>query len=954
MLQCCRKFSAKTNLYSNCISREAPPIENKHWKYSFAWLATILPITGLLFTPTACSQQFAGNYSNHIIRADSVIFSCESASILLEFCSAAIVKVKYIPAGMLTRDTSLVAFHDDWPAVNFTVQDFADSVNLQTDSLTITCRKRPFRLLFRNRSGRLLLQERPAGGLGWKEAIRYAHFTQTADEHFYGFGERGLDFDRKGYRFESYNRPEFGYNSALATMNINIPFFCSTAGYGIYFDNTYPGLFDMGAGNSAYHSYRADGGEMIFYFIYGANFKSILRSHTALTGRQPLPPRWALGYLQSKYGYRNETQAREIVNTLRQKQIPCDALILDLYWFGGLQGMGNMSWDSANWPNPAQMMKDFSATGIKTILINEPHIVMTSSNYSVARSHNYFGTNASGQPSVIPNFFAGPASLLDMTKPATQAWWWSLHEPLIAQGVSGWWTDLGEPELHPPDMQHHLGSAAKVHNVFNLLWSKVIFDGYARFRPQERLFNLTRSGFAGMQRYSTFPWSGDVRSTFTGLAVQIPMMLGMSMSGVAYQHSDLSGFTGNPSPELYVRWMQLGAFSPIARAHGYDGTHQTEPWAFGAAAEAIVKNYLQLRYRLLPYSYTMARENHTTGMPQARPLVLEYPDDPNVHNLGDEYLWGADFLVAPVTQAGATNRRVYLPEGEWVDYWTDQIYSGGTTINADAPLETLLLFVRRGAIIPLQNVMNYSDEFPLDTLTLAIYPAAQRSSFTLYEDDGKTTAYRSGAFALTPFTCEVQPQAVTINIARSQGDYAGKPKQRVYLTELHHLNHAPDSVTKNAAMLQAYASAEALQRGDEGWRYDATKHLLVVKCQTVPNEDYVLRISGNELVSSVSQVPTLPTVFQLRAPHPNPFAEATQIAYQLTQRASVQVEIFNLVGQRVKSLVKATQQPGEHVVAWGGDDESGLAVAAGVYVVRVKVNADNEEFLASRKISIVR
>ncbi|MCI0692396.1 DUF5110 domain-containing protein, partial [candidate division KSB1 bacterium] len=814
-------------------------------------MTTILPIIGLLFAQTACSQQFVGNYTSHAVRADSVIFSCESASILLEFCSESIVKVKYIPAGALRRDTSLVAFYDDWPAVDFTVQDFADSVNLQTNSLTITCRKRPFRLLFRERGGRLLLQERPAGGLGWKEAFRCAHFHQTPDEHFYGFGERGIDFDRKGHRFESYNRQKFGYNSALATMNINIPFFCSTSGYGIYFDNTYPGLFDMGSGNPAHYSYRADGGEMIFYFIYGPDLKSILKNYTALTGRQPLPPRWALGYLQSKFGYRNETQARQIVETMRRKKIPCDALILDLYWYGGLQGMGNMNWEAATWPNPRQMMQDFSASGVKTILITEPHIVMTSSKYDVAHANNYFGTDANGQPSVIPNFFAGPASLLDMTNPAAQAWWWSLHEPLISQGVSGWWTNLGEPELHPPDMRRHIGSAAKVHNIFSLLWSKILFDGYASFRPQERLFNLTRAGFAGMQKYGALPWSGDVRSTFIGLTVQIPMMLGMSMSGVAYQHSDLSGFTGNPSSELYVRWMQLGAFSPIARAHGADDSHQTEPWAYGPVAEAIVKRYLQLRYRLLPYSYTMAHENHTTGIPLARPLVLEYPDDPNVHNLGHEYLWGADFLVAPVTQAGATSWSVYLPEGQWVDYWTDRIYSGGTTINADAPLETLPLLVKKGAIVPLQNVMNYTDEFPLDTLTLAIYPA-QRSSFTLYEDDGKTTAYRTGAFARTTFICDVQPQAVTVNISRSSGDYAGKPSHRVYFSEVHHINHRPDSVMKNTSALQSYATVEALQHSDEGWWYDAARQLLVVKCQTVPSEEYVLRISGSDLVSAVS------------------------------------------------------------------------------------------------------
>ncbi|MDZ7303276.1 MAG: DUF5110 domain-containing protein [candidate division KSB1 bacterium] len=929
-----------------------PTVTRSFCLFLFQRLLSILT-TGFLFASTAFGQQFVGNYTGHAIRGDSVIFSCESASLLLEFCSESIIKVKYTPFGTLTRDTSFVTFCEDWPAVNFTVQNFPDSINFHTNALTLACRKRPFRLVFRERNGRLLLQERPAGGLGWDGGLRYAYFNQTADEHFYGFGERGISLDRKGYRFDTYNRPVFGYSIPLATMNINIPFFCSTRGYGIYFDNTHPGLFDMGAENPDYYSYRADAGEMIFYFIYGPDLKSILKNYTALTGRQPMPPRWALGYLQSKYGYRNETQAREMVNTMRQKKIPCDAIVLDLYWFGGVRGMGNMSWDTASWQNPAQMVRDFLAMGIKTILITEPYIVTTSSNYAAANARKYFGTNASGQALIIPDFWAGSASLLDLTNPGARAWWWSLHEPLMAQGVSGWWTDLGEPEVHPSEMQHQLGSAAKVHNIFNLLWSKSLFDGYSVSYPQQRVFNITRSGFAGMQRYSTFPWSGDVRSSFGGLAVQIPIMLGMGLSGVAYQHSDLSGFTGNPSPELYVRWMQLGAFSPIARAHGADGTHQTEPWAFGTTAEAIVKSLLQLRYRLLPYSYTLAYENHSTGVPIARPLVLEYPNDPNVYNLGNEYLWGPDFLVAPVTQPGVTSRSLYLPEGEWVDYWTDRIYSGGTTITANAPLETLPLFVKRGAVIPLQNEMNYSDEFPLDTLTLVIYPSRQ-SSFTLYADDGRTTAYRSGAFALTTFACEVQPAVVSVTIGRSSGDYSGKPNRRVYFCELHHISQTPDSVTKNANKLVARKSVDELRRYNEGWWYDSAKQLLVVKCQTVPDEKYVLRISGEDLVSSTTPQSELPTFFRLYPPHPNPFSETTQIAYRLVKRARVQVEIFNLMGQRLKSLVMADQQPGEYAFSWRGEDERDLPAAAGIYVVRVKVNAGEEEFLASEKISLLR
>ncbi|MFQ6617456.1 MAG: TIM-barrel domain-containing protein, partial [Fidelibacterota bacterium] len=653
----------------------------------------------LSLIPSLFAIEFVGDYSNHVVQDNTVLFTCGSTAVSIQLYRDDIVRVSLFPSGNIQDDTSFVVVNRSWPEVDFEVYESADEINIKTDSMIVTAQKRPFRLSFYDGAGRLILKERDEGGLGWEGELNYAYFQQGDDPHYYGFGEKSIPLDRRGYSFRIFNKPVFGYAGEEADMSINIPFFSTPDGYGIYFDNPYTGYFDMGEESQAYFYYRVDHGPLIYYFIYGSDFKTILEKYTWLTGRQPMPSRWALGYLQSKFGYENETEARAVVKTMRAKKIPCDAIILDVYWFGGPELMGNLSWDQSRWPDPQKMMADFRDVGIKTILIEEPYITIKSSNYWTAYYGGYFGTDSLGQ-SMAFDIWAGRASLLDLTRPSAQEWWWGKHRSLIDGGVAGWWTDLGEPETHPSDMRHYLGPMKRVHNIFNLIWSKLLYEGYMTYRPDERLFNLTRSGFAGMQRYSTFPWSGDVSKSFSGLRAQLPIMLGMGMSGVGYQHSDIGGFTGYTTPELYARWMEFGSFSPITRAHGWG--QGTEPWAFGSEVEEIATDYIKLRYKLLPYIYTYAYQNHIRGWPLARPLIFEYPEDPAVLNLDSEYLWGEAFLAAPVMEEGSTSRSVYLPEGEWIDYWTGDFYPGSRTITVEAPLNLLPLFVKNGSIIPMQ------------------------------------------------------------------------------------------------------------------------------------------------------------------------------------------------------------------------------------------------------------
>jgi alpha-glucosidase (family GH31 glycosyl hydrolase) len=371
---------------------------------------------------------------------------------------------------------------------------------------------------------------------------------------------------------------------------------------------------------------------------------------------------------------------------------------------------------------------------------------------------------------------------LDFSNPAARAWWWAAHRELVRLGVAGWWLDGGEGP--PATAKLHAGDGRLLHNLYDRLRHQAFAEGEAADRPGQRVFLLCRSGGAGMQRFGAACWSGDINNDFATLEAQVPLGLNTGLSGVPYWGSDIGGFF-HPIPEggeLYARWFQLGAFTPVFRSHGWVWREHV-PWAHGAEVEAICRRYAELRYRLLPYTYTLAWQAHTLGLPLMRPLVLNYPDDPRVWGLGHEFLWGDDLLVAPVTREGATAWPVYLPPGGWYDFWTGARHDGPAGITLAAPLDRLPLLVRAGAILPLGPVVQHTAERPLDEITLLIYPDGA-SRFELYEDDGRTNAYRQGHHALTPFECVAESAGVTVRIGEPAGDRSVVPAGRRYLIQL--------------------------------------------------------------------------------------------------------------------------------------------------------------------------
>ncbi|MEK9137987.1 MAG: TIM-barrel domain-containing protein, partial [Bacteroidota bacterium] len=494
-------------------------------------------------------------------------------------------------------------------------------------------------------------------------------------------------------------------------------------------------------------------------------------------------------------------------------------------------------------------------------------------------------------------------------------------------------------------------TTAKVHNIYNLLWAKTVYDGLSPFRPSQRLFNLTRSGYAGIQRYGVATWSGDVSRSFGGLAVQLPMLLNMGMSGIAYHNSDIGGFCcGTTTPELYARWMQFGTFCPITRAHGTG--QPTEPWGYGTQAESICKRFIELRYKLLPYIYTMAYENYQSGIPLARPLFFDDPNDQLLSNESSSYLWGSAILVSPVVNSGQTSKSVYLPAGRWVDFWSDQPYQGGQTVVVPTPLETMPIFIKAGSIIPMQPIMKYSDERPLDTLMLGVYPSmTQPAHFTLYEDDGRTLSYQSGGFAQTEFTEDLSGGSMTITLHPTQGTYTGRPLRRVYLSEVHGVATAPSTVRKNGVVVpQRFSYGELRQNGD-GFFYEVASGRLYIHTPTVPESLYQITAEG--VVLAVDEARNAPQDFSLEQNYPNPFNGSTRIGFALQASGRVSLKVYDVLGREVATLLDGHINAGKHEVefdASGSARQTAGGLASGVYVCRLRVGG----YAQARKLLLIR
>lgn len=599
--------------------------------------------------------------------------------------------------------------------------------------------------------------ERSADGrVGVFEAL-----TAAPDEALYGLGERYSRLNRWGQSFVSWAIDCGNVTSRRAYKSI--PFFMSNAGYGIFIHSAAPIVYHLGSVSDSTYAFHVLEEELDYFLIYGPAFKHILRRYTELTGRAPLPPKWSFGFWISRCGYKSRAEVEAIVQELRARDFPCDVLSLDPWWMGP-GPWSTYEWDTTAFPDPAGMLAELRAQGIRTCLWITPYVAPGCRAYEEGLAGGYFLKRADGSLAPAVEAFAGvDMGVVDFTYPEARAWFLSKLEALLDLGVAVFKTDFGEQA--PTDAVYHDGrEGVAMHNLYPLLYNSAVFE--LTQHKFGRGLTWGRSAYAGSQRYP-LQWGGDSYASFAQLRGQLRALLGYGLSGVPFCSHDVGGFDYPPAAfdaavpeeislaghdikswwetfgerlteagqqqdaEVYIRWLQFGVFSSHTRAHG---KQPREPWAYGAEAEAIARRYLKLRYRLLPYIYTEAVKSTQTGLPMVRPLVLDYQDDPNTAYLDLQYLFGEAFLVAPIlTREG--RRKVYLPAGEWVNFWTKERLTGGRWIEVCAPLETLPLWVKAGSVIPLGPEMDFVEQKPLDPLTLEFYAPVAAGIFTIYDED---------------------------------------------------------------------------------------------------------------------------------------------------------------------------------------------------------------------------
>ena len=765
------------------------------------------------------------DYQSHQLTDEGLLIQTSEGQLTLRFHQPAVVEVFYQNEGVKQLPSFTLPQQPQLLAAGLETQlEVADSaLYFGTEALTVRVATQPLRLSFL-RDGEVFLAEEQ--GLFVHDTLRGFRFQLKPDEQLLGAGQRVLGMDRRGHRLPLYNKAHYGYTTESEQMYFSIPGVISSHNYLLLFDNSASGFIDLGKTEADVLQFEAVAGRTGYIVAAGGSHQDTLQQYLQASGMPPLPPRWALGNYASRFGYRTEQEARDTVQRFVDQGFPLDAIVLDLFWFGpDIQGhMGNLAWDKEAFPNPEQMIADFRELGVKTVLITEPFILTSSNRWQEAVDEQVLALNLAGKPKTF-DFYFGNTGLIDVFKPEAAEWFWQIYHGLMQQGVAGWWGDLGEPEVHPHDTIHQLpkrtATADEIHNAYGHEWAKMVFDRHVRDYPTLRPFIMMRSGAPGSQRYGMIPWTGDVDRSWDGLKPQVELALQMSLFGFGYIHSDLGGFAGGETfdAEMYTRWMQYGVFQPVYRPHAQEHI-APEPVFHDGTTQRISRDFINLRYRLTPYNYTLAYQHSSRGLPLMRPLFWLEPNNPDYLAEKNSYLWGDAFLVAPVTEPGVSSWTVNAPVGVWFDFFAGTAYQGGKPLEVPVTLETIPVLVKAGAFVPMVASMQSLDHYSTEQLELHYWHHASvgQSEGELFDDDGVSpTSLQDGAFELLHFSARnQQDQQLDITLTR-QGDFPGMPAARQLMLVVH---QAPAHWQQVQLGEQRFTiQAEALAEGETGaWR----------------------------------------------------------------------------------------------------------------------------------------
>ncbi|GAA3631704.1 glycoside hydrolase family 31 protein [Lactobacillus hamsteri] len=605
----------------------------------------------------------------------------------------------------------------------------------------------------------------------------------ATDEQFYGLGDKTGFLDKRGYEYDNWNtdNPDPQVESFKALYK-SIPFLIGVKEghpYGLFFDDSYKNHIDLGKESQKYYYYSAKDGNLDYYIIGGKTLKEVITNYTYLTGRVPLPQKWMLGYQQSRWGYSvSQKEVSRIADSLRDNDLPCDVLHFDIDYMDGYRVF---TWRKDTYEDPKKFIAELRDKGFRVMPIIDPG-VKVDENYWVYQEgikNGYFAKSPDGTV-YVNKVWPGDAVYPDFARKEVQDWWGKNIKFLVDLGTCGVWNDMNEPASFngplPDDVVFSDGEKAsthaKIHNVYGHNMAKATYNGLKKLSGK-RPYVITRAAYAGTQKYSTV-WTGDNQSLWTHIQMMIPQLCNLGLSGFAFAGTDIGGFGADCTPELLTRWIEAAIFSPLLRNHAAVGTRSQEPWAFGEPTLSIYRKYLKLRYHLISYLYDRFYHESKTGLPVMRPLVLNYPNDKHVRKMNDEYMVGSDLLVAPILMEGQTARQVYLPKGEWLNFWTNAEYTGENTILANAPLDTLPLFIKKNTILPWDKERDHVDPDDHDLMTFRLF--GDHGNYIHYQDNGVDFDYENGKYNL--YEVKITDQTFSVDISHFGYD---KPYKRIDL-----------------------------------------------------------------------------------------------------------------------------------------------------------------------------
>jgi len=720
-------------------------------------------------------SQTIGNFTGHQKINSGIVIKGDEGSLRVLLFSPSVIKISLSQTDHFDDQSYAVVAQPG--AVNFDLKEDDLFLRIVTSKLNVVVNKAPLRVRFENLNGDVINEDEPGLGTSWIGDQVTTYKKLHADERFIGLGEKTGNLDRRGHHYQNWTTDAYGYHGGQDPLYVSTPFYIGIhqrSLYGIYFDNSYKTFFNFGASNNRFSSFSADSGEMNYYFIEGGNVSEIIQHYTWLTGRMEMPPLWSLGYQQCRYSYYPDKEVKTLAQTFREKDMPADVIVLDIHYMDNYK---IFTWDPKNFSDPKGLLKFLGDNGFKVVVMCDPGIKIEEGYepYDNGRKNDVFlkypdGEYYAGQ--VWPGWCHFP----DFTKPQTRTWWQEHLKTYADMGIEGYWNDMNEiatwghglPENIVFDFDGNPATTRKGRNQFGFQMARSTYEGTKNLLKGRRPFNLTRSGFSGVQRYAAV-WTGDNVSYDDHMLLGVRLVSSLGVTGIAFAGYDAGGFVGEANPRLYARWMSIAALSPFFRGHTMINTRDAEPWSFGEEVEQIARNSIKFRYQLLPYIYSLFHEAATTGMPVQRSLSILYPFDRRVfdHQFQNQYLLGPSILVCPV-ESTRDVLKVFLPEGEWYSVYNGHKYIGNQEIFIECPIHRLPVFVKSGSVLPMKRA-GINTKQNMDQLILHVYHGAEPTSFDLYEDDGETFQYQQGSYSKRNIV--YNPIDSTIKLTACEGSY---------------------------------------------------------------------------------------------------------------------------------------------------------------------------------------